>query len=156
VEPFNSRAVGGGVRSLGVVEEVVRSERAAQLQYFDALDAKAGVMLGFAGALAALAPRHVNLVVEAGRGVALAGALLALRTFWPRRLGTVDLRAFRDRYLAAEPELARLRLADTQVSIAEELAVTLHRKASRLKAAMSFVAIAAMLVGLGLLVDWFM
>ena len=35
-----------GIRSLDVVERVVDRERQAQLQHFDALDSKAGMMLG--------------------------------------------------------------------------------------------------------------
>jgi len=94
-----------GLRSLDVVEDVVWRERDAQLQHFDSLDAKAGVILGFAAALAALAPPGVNLVVELGRALAVIGALVALAAFWPRGYGAIDLRAFRDRYLAAEKEL---------------------------------------------------
>jgi hypothetical protein len=37
--------------------------------------------------------------------------------------------------------------------MAEELALTLHRKARRLKASMSLLAIGAVLVGIGVLVD---
>lgn len=73
-----------GIRSLDVVEAVVRRERDAQLRHWDALDAKAGVMLGFAGALAALAPANVNALVDIGRVTAVFGALVALWAFWPR------------------------------------------------------------------------
>jgi hypothetical protein len=62
-------------RSLDVILEEVRVEREAQLQHFDSLDAKAGIVLGFAGALVALAPRNVNWVVDMGRFVAIVGAL---------------------------------------------------------------------------------
>ena len=108
-----------GVRSLDVVEEIVRREREAQLRHWDALDAKAGVMLGFAGALAALAPADLNALVDGGRITAVVGALVALWAFWPR----------------------------------EELAVTLDRKASRVKWSMSFLAGGAVLVAVGVLVD---
>jgi hypothetical protein len=62
-----------GTRSLEVVAAEVQTEREAQLRHFDALDSKAGVMLGFAGALAALAPAAFNAVVDVGRAVAVAG-----------------------------------------------------------------------------------
>src|SRR5262245_15042852 len=100
-----------GVRSLAVVEEVVRRERAAQMSHWEALDSKAGVMLAFAGALAALAPAGVNPLVDLGRLSAVAGALIALWAFWPRGYGAIKLRVFRDRYLASEPAFARLHLA---------------------------------------------
>ncbi len=87
----------GGIRSLEVVLEVVRRERDAQLRHWDALDAKGGVMLGFAAALAALAPMDVNVVVDAGRILAVAGGLAALVAFWPRRYTAVKVRKLRDR-----------------------------------------------------------
>ena len=70
--------------SLPVLRDEVRFERDAQLRHFDGLDSKAGIILGFAGALAALAPREVNIIVDIGRLSAVLGALMALRAFWPR------------------------------------------------------------------------
>jgi hypothetical protein len=136
-----------------VVERVVLYEREAQLMHWDALDSKAGVMLGFAGALAALAPADVNTLVDIGRLSAVAGALVAVWAFWPRGYGSVNVRAYRDRYLASEPAFARLHLTDSQIAAAEELAETLDRKATRVKAAMVLLAAAAMLVAVGLVVD---
>lgn len=45
-------------RSLDVLLEHVQQVRAQQLQHFDALDAKAGILLGFAGALIAERAYH--------------------------------------------------------------------------------------------------
>lgn len=140
------------IRSLDVVERVVDRERQAQLQHFDALDSKAGVMLGFAGALSALAPAAVNGIVDAGRFVAAGGALMGLWAFWPRSYGAVTLRAFRERYLASEPAFTRLHLADTQIAVSQELAATLDLKALRVKLSMSFLATSSILVATGLLV----
>jgi hypothetical protein len=49
-----------GTTSLEIVLEEARAERAAQLQHFDALDAKAGVLLGFSAALVALRRRYLG------------------------------------------------------------------------------------------------
>jgi hypothetical protein len=65
------------LRSLDPVLEEVRSERNSQLRHFDALDAKAGIILGFAGALVALSPSG-GLLVNLGRGAAVLSGLLAL------------------------------------------------------------------------------
>jgi pimeloyl-ACP methyl ester carboxylesterase len=135
-----------GTRSLDLVAAEVQRERDAQLRHFDGLDSKAGVMLGFAGALAALAPARFNAIVDLGRAVAVGGALAGLWAFWPRRFGAIDVRALRDRYLAAEPRFATLRLLDTQIATVEELAATLHRKGTRLKLSMLLVAVAALLI----------
>lgn len=63
------------------------------------------------------------------------------------------MRAFRERYLASEPTFARLHLTDTQITVGEELAVTLDHKATRVKWSMSLLAGGALLVAAGLLVD---
>ena len=88
-----------GIRSLDVVLVEVRIERQAQLSHFEALDAKAGIVLGFAGALVALAPNHYQVLPIVGRALAVASGFFALFTFWPRRYRVLDLLALRDRYL---------------------------------------------------------
>ncbi len=45
-----------GISAIDIVADEVRSERAAQLGHFDAVETKAGVLLGFAGAITALSP----------------------------------------------------------------------------------------------------
>ena len=140
-------------RSLDVVEEVVRREREVQMRHWEAVDAKAGVMLAFAGALAALAPAGVSLLVDVGRAIAVGGALVALWAFWPRGYGAVKLRAFRDRYLSSEPTFARLHLTDSLITTVERDAAILDRKADRLKVAMALLAAAACLVTVGSVID---
>ncbi|MEW6060197.1 MAG: hypothetical protein AB1551_08700 [Actinomycetota bacterium] len=141
------------VRSLDIVAEEVRTERGLQLSHFDSLDSKAGIVLGFAGAIVALAPGGRHLLVELGRAAAVISALLALWSFWPRRYWHVDLRSLRDLYLTAEPGFARLRLLDTQIGMAEGMKATLASKASRLKSSMAALALAATLTAAGLAVD---
>ena len=140
------------IRSLETILEQVRSEREAQLRHFDALDAKAGIILGFAGALVALAPVG-SLLVDGGRYVAAVSGLLALWTFSPRRFDVIELRALRDLYLASEPAFTKVRLLDTQIAMSENLTGSLHRKAWRLKLAMSFLAMAALTSAIGLGLD---
>ena len=55
------------VRSITLVKEIVRDERSAQLAHFDALDTKAGVILGFAGVLVALSPSGRSIWVGLGK-----------------------------------------------------------------------------------------
>jgi hypothetical protein len=120
------------LRSLDPVLEEVRSERNSQLRHFDALDAKAGIILGFAGALVALSPSG-GLLVNLGRGAAVLSGLLALWTFWPRRYWAMNLRNLRDLYIASEPSFTQLRILDTQIEMTEQLSGALHSKARRLK-----------------------
>ena len=138
--------------SLDAILEEVRSERQAQLRHFDALDAKAGIILGFAGALVALAPVG-GLVVDPGRFAAVASGIVALSTFWPRSYWATNLRELRNLYLASEPEFTRLNLLDTQIEMAEGLAGVLSGKALRLRWAMTLLAIAATFTAFGLAVN---
>lgn len=139
-----------GVRSLQVIRDEVRAERSSQLQHFDSLDTKAGIVLGFAGALVALAPDRATLFVQVGRAVAVLSGFLALWTVWPRRYWSTNLRSLRDKYLAAEAAFTALQLLDTQIDMAERMAGILHGKASHLRRAMVALAAAVLLTGIGL------
>jgi hypothetical protein len=139
-----------GTRSLDVVHEEVRAERGEQLQHFDSIDTKAGIVLGFAGALVALAPDRASLLVQIGRAVAVLSGFIALWTVWPRRFWSTNLRSLRDKYLAAEPEFTLVQLLDTKIDMAERTAGVLHAKATRLKWAMVTLASSVLLTGIGL------
>src|SRR5438876_3201647 len=76
---MNARSV------LYVLLDQARLERAQQL-HFDALDGKAGILLGFAGALIALAPSGLRVALDGGRAAAVVAAYFALRTFRPRSI----------------------------------------------------------------------
>lgn len=104
-----------------------------------------------AAALAALAPIGLNAIVESGRLVAVVGALSA---FWPRPYGAIDLGGFRAGYLIAEPDFARLQLIDARIGVAENPSRALLWKLVRLHAVMGALAAAAILMGMGVVIDW--
>ena len=141
------------VRSIAVVQEVVRHERDAQLRHFDGLDAKGGILVGFGGALIALSPRGAEVFLTFGRVASLISCAFAIWSFWPRRFWSPDVRVFRDDYLAAEPLFAELRLVDTLIDHIRRNNEVLVRKARRLKWAMCSLGIAALLVAVGLTID---
>jgi hypothetical protein len=138
--------------SLDLIAEEVRSEREGQLRHFEALDAKAGIILGFSGALVALAPSGSPLL-DVARFAALASGLMALTSFWPRGYWSTNLRQLRDLYLASEPEFTRLNLLDTQIAMTEDLSRVLSGKAGRLKWAMGLLVAAILITAVGLAVD---
>lgn len=140
---------GRSIRSLDIVWEQARVEREVQLAHFEALDTKAGIVLGFAGAVVALAPTGSS-VIDIGRVAAVGSGACALWTVWPRRIWSTDLRALRDLYLPADPHFARLRLLDTQIQMAESLGAVLSRKALRLKVSMVLLVVASLLTAAGL------
>jgi hypothetical protein len=149
---YAKRVTDKRIRSLQPILEEVREERSAQLRHYDALDVKAGIVLGFSGALVALAP-VANLVVDIGRGVAVLSGLVAIAAFWPRRYLATDLRALRNLYLGSEPEFTRLRVLDTQIDMTERVAASMHGKAWLLRWAMSGLGVAALLTASGLGLD---
>jgi hypothetical protein len=127
--------------SLDLVLEEARSERQAQLVHFEALDAKAGVVLGFAGALVALAPDRAELLIVAGRFFAVISGIAALGSFWPRAFWLTDLRSLRDKYLTAEEAFTKLNLVDATVAEAAQVRDVLIRKSRLLKGAMVALAV---------------
>jgi len=126
-----------------------RSERGAQLQHFDGLDAKAGILLGFSGAVVALTPMD-GLVIGVGRLTAVLAGLVALWAFWPRRFDTLDLYVLRQKYLSAELRFTKLTVLDTQIAIIESAATLLDGKAKRLNLAMALLALGVVLIATGL------
>ena len=84
------------------------------------------------------------------RSAAVLSGILALSTFWPRRYWSTDLRPFRNKYLAAEPDFTKLHLLDTKIEMTERMSRILFRKALRLKVAMAFLVAAVLLTALAL------
>jgi hypothetical protein len=141
-----------GSDSVGLIREEVRAEHETQLRSFEALDAKAGIVLGFAGALAAIAPLDRNVFVDIGRMAAVAGALLALTSFWPHSLPILETEPLRDLYLNADPRFTSRRLLDTSIEIVNGTRELMIKKGRRLKFAMAVLVSATLLVGVGSLV----
>jgi hypothetical protein len=133
-----------------LIAEEARHALVVQEQRFDALDSKAGVMLGFGAALSALAPVGVHLLVELGRLVAVSGGVAALWASWPHRFASIDLRPLREGYLAADVEFLRRRLLETRIALTERQAVTLRRKAIGVRTSMIFLSGATALISAGL------
>jgi hypothetical protein len=136
--------------SLDLILDKALVERANQLQHFDALDAKAGIILGFAGALVALTPGAQHLVTDFGRLSAVVAGLAALWAFLPRKYDVTNVSALRRKYLAAEQAFTKVHLLDSQIVMLESTAEVLRRKARRIKAAMVALATAVILVAIGI------
>jgi hypothetical protein len=138
------------LKSLDLILREVRVERQAQLQHFDAVDAKAGITLGFAGALVALSRSPGTVVLVAGRYVAAVAALVAMWAFIPRRFAQTAVRNLREKYLRAEPDFTKLKLLDSHLEIMRITGDLLERKTKRLKVAVALLGTAAVLVAIGL------
>ncbi|MCA1571597.1 MAG: hypothetical protein LC798_15015 [Chloroflexi bacterium] len=134
-----------GLPSLDLIAWRVEAQLEHQLRHFDGLDNKAGVVLGFAGVLVAIADGFGPLAF-AGRIVAVGAGLLALWAFLPRKYPVLNTRRLRDRYLRADPGFTKLHLVDTQIRMEERASALLDRKAFRLKLAVGLLALAILLI----------
>lgn len=125
-----------GLPSLEILAQTVEAELAVQERRGDALDSKAGVLLGFAGVLVGLTVSNLSGTV-ATIGACLAGlaAVLAGLAFIPRSFPTLKLRPLRRRYLTADPDFTRLRLLDTRIAMHQETLGHLRIKAYLVTAA---------------------
>ncbi|MFN2527036.1 MAG: hypothetical protein ABR505_12375 [Actinomycetota bacterium] len=140
--------------SLDLIREEVLSERDLQLRHFDGLDAKAGVLLGFAGLLAALAPIQESVLIELARAAAVIAAGAAFSAFWPRDYPVTDVRGLRQHYLYAQEEFTKRRLMDTQIIMIEQARDLMNRKATRLKIATASLAVGVLLAAAGFAVRY--
>lgn len=140
-----------GLPSLGLLLDLIQREREHQLAHFDALDTKAGLVLGFAGLLATLAPSIAGGPFLLVGLVAVAAAVgFGLQAFWPRRLPTLEPTALR-RYLTAEEQFTRLTVLDTLELAVNEGSDVLHQKGQSLKVAMIGLGVAGLAFGAGIL-----
>lgn len=140
-----------GLPSIEVLLNAVERQRDQQRAHFESLDTKAGIALGFAGAIAALATDVQPVLAKVGAGASVLAAIFAVLAFRPRDLPIWDPLALR-RYLRAEPEFTQLRLLDTEIEMALRTTRLIEQKSRWLKMALvALVASVACLVG-GILV----
>ncbi len=137
--------------SLDLLLDTVRQERASQLSHFEALDSKAGIVLGFAAALVALSSDVSRSFRNVGVIVLSLAALLSAATFFPRQLPALDVRELRG-YLQAEVNFTKLKLHDTQVDMILGASAELTRKARLLKLAVLFLGVGAVILAAGIIV----
>lgn len=135
-----------GLPSLGLLGEEASAEVAAHERRYDALDTKAGVLLGFSGVIVALSAGNLNGAL-AHIGTAFAGmaAILAGVAFVPRRFPTIALLTLRDKYLTAEEEFTRLRLLDTRIAMYRQVQDRLKWKARLVTASALILGVAVAL-----------
>ena len=106
-----------GLPSLDLIAKTVREERRAIGTHADALDGKAGIILGFAGAIAALTATRGGSLFVAAAGLSVVAALLAMAAFFPRPSPVLNIESLRDKYLVAEERITMLVLVDTEIEL---------------------------------------
>lgn len=135
--------------SIDVISYRVEAERERQIGHFEALDTKAGIVMGFAGVLVAISTTQ-SMLVAAGRMFAILAAGWAGWSFLPRDVPVLDARRLR-RYVRAELDITKLHILDTEVDMAAGTEELLRNKARRLIIALAHPAAAVSLIGSGIL-----
>ncbi len=136
----------GGLPSVDVLLATVERQHDQQRAHFESLDSKAGIALGFAGAIAAVARDVRPGIAKVGVGLSVLAAVFAMLSFRPRRFPIFDPMALR-RYLRAEEQLTKLRLLDTRIEMALRTSQLIERKARWLQ-----LSLATLVVAVGLMV----
>lgn len=136
--------------SLDLLVGINQSERNAQLSHFDSLDTKAGLVLGFAGVLIAVARDADSIFGILSIAAAAAAAVAAVAAFWPRDYPTLDPSRLGD-YAVSELVFTQLTVLDTLEVMIERTHSVLAVKARRLKVALSSLLIGAILGGINLI-----
>lgn len=140
------------MKSIDVLAGEIHDQLSAQRRHLEGLDAKAGVLLGFAGILVVVAPETGVIWLLAARALGVVSATCSLCAFFPRDYPLVDLRTFRREYLSAEPSFTRLALLDTHLGMLDHTVTLTDRKARWLKSSVASLVVAILLgcAGLGL------
>jgi hypothetical protein len=131
--PTNIGLMTKGLPSLDLLVAEMRIIRQDQIQHFDALDSKAGVLLGFSGAIVALRAGNPGPTALIAAILASGAALAAVWAYLPRKFPKFEAIGLRNRYLASDPGFTKLRILDTQVEMITQTADLLQVKAERLK-----------------------
>jgi hypothetical protein len=139
--------------SLDVIRAELDQEREVQVKRGDAADSRAGVVLGFSGALAALAVNTKTLFAFPGALSAVVTAYLATRVLWPRVQNTVDPVALLRLYAVLPEEETKKALLKRRAADYEFNKDWIAAKTSRLKTAVSFLAASIALVVAGVSID---
>ena len=139
--------------SVQIISQKVAETRDALLRHSDAVDAKAGVLLGAAGAFVALALTSFSWWRVPGVVCASGTGICALLVFLPDRYPTLELRRLRERYLAAESAFTRRQVMDTEIVMIEQHSLVLRRNARRLRLAVAALAVATVLLIGGTLLE---
>lgn len=137
--------------SLELVAAEVRAQRDELIRHLDALDAKAGIVLGSAGVVVAIAAQRLSAAHAGGLGFAVLSALAALSALLFQRFPAWDVIELQ-RYIVAEPIFTRKTMLDTTIRMARELKLTVDRKVALLRFAASLLGLAVVATAIGTIV----
>jgi hypothetical protein len=132
--------------SMQLIRDTVRNEREAQLRHADALDAKAGVVVGFSGVIAAASAARDDSYLLPGLCAVAFAALFGLFAFVPRKWPTWDLQGLRERYAAADTGFTERKIVDGEIVMAGRQRNRINLSASVLKLAIGLLFLGVVLL----------
>lgn len=135
--------------SIDVIRAELDTEVTIQSQRAEAADARAGVIIGFAGAIATLTLMTGTLATLPGALLAVAAAVAALTVLRPKPESGLEPVALRTQFLAA-PELEVKKAAlDRRVANYEKNQPVIAAKSARIKAALTLLTVSIVVVVAG-------
>lgn len=140
--------------SLDVVRGELDARIAEQARGSAAFDARAGLVLGFAGVLIGLAPDDPQLSYLLAQIIAAVAAGVAGYSLTFRVAGAIEPRAIRELYLLHDLEATRLRVLDTRIVLFERDEERFARKVTCLRWAFGLLAISVALMLAGSIFDY--
>lgn len=143
------------IPSLDVVEAALAREEDSYRQRAQSIDTRLGLLLGAAGILVAFVGNRPGIAGLIGQVVAVCAGAVAVHGLWPRVDKGIAPRKLRDRYLAADPILTRMRLLNTRLELHEKDEAGLLTKAIRLRVAALLLLFAAAAIVVGSIVKAF-
>jgi hypothetical protein len=138
-----------GLPSIHLLLVTVERLRDQQRSHFESIDNKAGIAVGFAGAMVALANDVAPVLARLGVGAAVIAAVLAMLAFRPRKDLILNPMQLRESYLRAEVGFTKLRLLDTEIVMAERASKLIETKARWLQASLITLVASVALLGAG-------
>jgi hypothetical protein len=138
--------------SLELVSAEVRAQRDELIRHLDAVDAKAGILLGSAGLVSALAVPHASWESAGSLALAVLAALAALGALLPQRFPAWDVVDLQ-RYVVAEFVFTKISMLDTTITMVRELKLAVDRKPVQLRFAALLLALAVVATAVGTITD---
>lgn len=133
--------------SLDIVEAALAREEDSYRFRAQSIDTRLGLLLAAAGVVIALVGDSPSVAALVGQVLAVCAGGAAVYGLWPRVDKGIAPRKLRDRYLAADPTLTRMRLLNTRLDLHAKDEAQLLAKAIRLRiAALLLLAGAATIV----------
>lgn len=131
--------------SIDVIRAELDIEDAALTKTSEMADTRAGIVLGFTAALAALAAATPSVLVLPGTVAAVLSALAATSVLQPRRIAVIDPDMLRTRYAAAPEHVTKKVVLDTRLSGHAKDRAQVKLKTSRLRLSLTLLGVAVIL-----------